>query len=419
MVPKIKNIMDQILRERISKQNAFHGLNQENELRFTYPKLKGNIGPHMSYDEKEMIIWSINDYINIANHKEVLALEKELIEQHSLSYPMGSRIMSGNIKEHEHLEERLAKHVEKESALLLNLGYPGIFSVIDSLLTRHDIVIYDEECHASTIDGIRLHRGIRMPYRHNNINSLKHKLNRAVNIIDKSGYILIITEGVFSMKGNFGILKQISELKEVYNFLFLVDDSHGFGVFGEKGKGTGSYFGVQDSIDLYFSTFTKALATLGGFIASSEPIIHFLKYSVRSQIFGRALPFVITKSLTKRLEIMQSSDAERYIILKKASILRKRLIELNYNVGQDNSPIVCVHLTITIERALSFISKLRDEFNIFCSGITYPAIPKGELIIRLVVTFNHSFDDIERTLFAFQKLRKRSAFFNHSMILSQ
>ncbi len=388
----------------ISK-GAFGLVAEEGHGYITFPKLKGPLGPRMEFNGKEKIIWSLNDYLGLATHQEVHTIDKELTEQYSLAFPMGSRIMSGNQDAHEDLEEALAIFVNKESSILFNFGYQGALSSIDAILGRRDIVIYDDECHACIIDGVRLHSGKRMSFKHNDMIDLEKKLSRASKLLEKcDGGILVISEGVFSMRGDLGKLREIASLKPKYGFRLFVDDAHGFGVLGDHGAGTGNALGVQDEIDFYFATFAKALASTGAFLASEKHVIKYLYYNTRSQVFAKSLPVVTTKGVLKRLQLVREGDALRSKIRENSQKLREGLKCAGLTIGEGASAITPVYLNGSLYEARNVLIDIRESHDIFCSGVIYPVVPKGIILFRLVMTASHSEADINETIDAFKQV---------------
>lgn len=373
----------------------------------TFPKLEFPLGTRMKFNGQYKIIWSINDYLGLALHPEVKKVDAEAAAEYSLAFPMGSRIMSGHQNKHEELENKLAKFVGKESSILFNFGYPGVVSSIDAILSRQDVVIYDEECHACIIDGVRLHLGKRMAFKHNDIEHLEKQLEKAKTIIEKTkGGILVISEGVFSMRGDQGKLKEIVALKNKYNFRIFVDDAHGFGVLGKTGAGAVEEQGVQDGVDFHFATFAKAMASVGAFLAAKEHVVKFLYYNARSQVFAKSLPMAITIGAIKRLELLQNTEHKEKM-WANANKLRKGLIDLGLNVGGGESPITPIYLDGSVEEAKNLIFDIRETHNIFCSGVMYPVVPKGVILFRLVPTANHTDEDINETLLAFTQVAKK------------
>lgn len=385
------------------KNGAFGNVAVEGHGYITFPKLKGPLGPRMQFNGSEKIVWSLNDYLGLATNPEIHAIDADLASRYSMAFPMGSRIMSGNQDDHELLEKELAGLVGKESAILFNFGYQGVFSSIDAILNRQDVVIYDDESHACIIDGVRLHIGQRMSFKHNDLVDLENKLSRAKALTEKSnGGILVISEGVFSMRGDLGKLKEIISLKPKYGFRLFVDDAHGFGVHGHNGSGTGDALGVQADIDFYFATFAKSMASNGAFLASKKHVIDYLYYNTRSQVFAKALPLITTKGALKRLEILKHGDHLRKKMWDNTKQLRFGLKKAGLKIGEDNSPITPVYMQGSIAEAQNVLVDLRENHNIFCSGVIYPVVPKGVILFRLVATKNHSSDDINETIKAFK-----------------
>lgn len=372
---------------------------------FTFPKLEGEIEPRMTFRGKEKLTWSLNNYIGLANHPEVRKADAEAAERWGLAYPMGARMMSGNTNLHEELEERLSKFVMKEDTILLNYGYQGIMSAIDALVDRKDVIVYDAECHACIIDGVRLHQGKRFVFPHNNIENLEKQLERATKLVKETGgAILVITEGVFGMSGNMGDLKSIVKLKGKFNFRLMVDDAHGFGTMGKTGVGAGEEQGVQEDIDIYFSTFAKSMACVGAFISSKEQVVDYLRYNTRSQIFAKALPMPLVEGLIKRLELLQSEPQLRDNLWKVVKALQSGLKEKGFDIGTTESPVTPVFLKGTETEAIRMIMDLRENHNIFCSIVVYPVVPKGVMMLRLIPTAAHSLDDVRLTIEAFEQV---------------
>jgi glycine C-acetyltransferase len=372
---------------------------------FMFPKLEGEIAPRMQFKGKTVLTWSLNNYLGLANHPEVRKADTEATEQWGLAYPMGARIMSGNTVYHEQFEHQLADFVMKEAAMLLNYGYQGIMSIIDTVVDRKDVIVYDAESHACIVDGVRMHMGKRYVYPHNDIDNLERQLQRAEKIIDETGGgILVITEGVFGMSGNLGELKKITELKKKYNFRLLVDDAHGFGTMGETGAGTGEFFGVQDEIDIYFSTFAKSMASIGAFVASNEKVIRYLRYNVRSQIFAKSLPMPLVIGGMKRLELLKTDPSLKVKLWEIINALQGGLREKGYNLGSTRSPVTPVFLTGTHLEAANLIYDLRENYSIFCSMVIYPIVPKDVIMLRIIPTAAHSLEDVEETIAAFDAI---------------
>jgi len=373
----------------------FHGY-------FTFPKLEGEIGARMIYRGKEKIVWSLNNYLGLANHPEVRRVDAEAAARWGLAYPMGARMMSGNTSYHEQLESELSKFVKKEDTALLNYGYQGMVSAIDCLVTRHDIIIYDSESHACIIDGVRLHAGKRYTYLHNDIDNLEKQIKRAMNILDPlAGGLLVITEGVFGMGGDQGKVKEIVELKKKYDFRLMIDDAHGFGTMGATGAGTDELQGVQDGVDIYFSTFAKSMASIGAFISSNEQVTEYLKYNMRSQIFAKALPMPLVIGDLKRLELLQNTPELRTNLWKMVNALQNGLKERGFNIGRANTAVTPVFLSGDEVEAANLIIDLRENYDIFCSVVVYPVVPKGVIMLRLTPTAVHTDEDVLQTLDAF------------------
>ncbi|MDJ1473264.1 pyridoxal phosphate-dependent aminotransferase family protein [Cytophagaceae bacterium DM2B3-1] len=374
---------------------------------FTFPKLEGEIGPHMKFRGKTLLNWSLNNYLGLANHPEVRKADAEAAAQYGLALPMGARMMSGNSVYHEQLERELAEFVKKDDSILLNYGYQGIMSVIDALTDRHDIIVYDAEAHACIIDGIRMHIGQTYKYLHNNIADLEKNLQRAVKKQQESGNlggILVITEGVFGMTGAMGKLKEIVELKKKYDFRLLVDDAHGFGTMGATGAGVGEAQGVQEDIDLYFSTFAKSMAGFGAFVAGKKDILMYLRYNLRSQIYAKSLPMAMVIGALKRMELLRTQPELRENLWKVVNALQNGLREHGYNIGTTESPVTPVMLNGTIPESQNMVIDLRENHGVFCSVVVYPVVPKDMILLRLIPTASHTLEDVEKTLVAFDKI---------------
>ncbi len=375
---------------------------------FVFPKLEGEIGPRMNFMGKERLNWSLNNYLGLANHPEVRRADMEGARDFGCAYPMGARMMSGNSNYHEQLERELAEFVSKPDCILLNFGYQGVVSAIDALVDRHDIIIYDAESHACIIDGVRLHAGKRYVYKHNDIESLETQLKRAEKLINPElGGILVITEGVFGMTGSQGKLKEIVDLKEKYDFRLFVDDAHGFGTMGKTGAGTGEEQNCQDGIDVYFSTFAKSMASIGAFIATTPEIVTFLRYNMRSQIFAKSLPMPLVIGALKRLELLREDPTHKANLWKVVNALQSGLKAAGFNIGITSTPVTPVVLNGTIPEATNLVYDLRENYNIFCSMVSYPVIPRGLLILRLIPTAMHSLEDVEETIAAFKSIKSK------------
>ena len=374
---------------------------------YIFPKLTGDLKPRMQFNGKEVICWSINNYLGLGHHPEIREVDAKAATEWGLAYPMGSRMMSGNTDLHDRLENSLAEFVSKESAVLVNFGYQGFMSCIQSLVSRRDIIVYDSECHACLVDGIWLHFGKRFSYDHNDLESLEKNLQRAEKLAEASGGgILVVTEGVFGMRGDQGKLREIVTLKEKYKFRLLVDDAHGFGTLGTTGAGAGEEQGVQDEIDIYMSTFAKSMASIGAFIAGDKDIIRFLKYNMRSQVFAKSLPMPIVVGNMKRLELLRSMPELKERLWTNVRALQSGLRERGFELGVTNSCVTPVYMQGSVEEATQLIFDLRENFGIFCSAVVYPVIPKGMIILRLIPTSLHTAEDIQETLDAFSSVAK-------------
>jgi len=376
---------------------------------FAFPKLEGEIGSRMKFRGKDMIVWSLNNYLGLANHPEVRKADAEGAKQYGLAYPMGARMMSGNSNLHEQLESELAAFVMKEDAALLNFGYQGMVSIIDVLCSRHDVIVYDAESHACIIDGLRLHPGHRYVFKHNDVDDCEKQLQRATALIEKqkAGGILVITEGVFGMAGDQGKLKEIASLKNKYQFRLLVDDAHGFGTLGKTGAGAGEEQGCQDKIDLYFSTFAKSMASIGAFVAGDRKIIDFIRYNIRSQIFAKSLPMPLVVGNLKRLELLRNHPELKAKLWSNALKLQAGLKERGFDIGNTDSVVTPVYMTGGVEEATAMVMDLRENYGIFASIVVYPVIPKGHIIYRLIPSAVHTDEDIELTLKAFSETKKK------------
>lgn len=375
---------------------------------FSFPRLEGEIAPHMFFNGKEHIVWSLNNYLGLANHPEVREADAKAAADYGMAYPMGARMMSGNSRQHEALEHDLAEFVGKEDAFVLNYGYQGMVSIIDTLVDRNDVIVYDAESHACIIDGVRLHMGKRFVYQHNDIASLEKQLERATRLTEQSGGgILVITEGVFGMSGAQGKLKEINDLKAKYTFRMLVDDAHGFGTMGKTGAGTHEAQDVIDGVDVYFGTFAKSMAGIGGFVASSKDIVDYLRYNMRSQTFAKALPMPMVVGLRKRLELLKNSPELREKLWFIATSLQKGLKERGFDIGVTNTVVTPVFLKGDLQEATSLTMDLRENYGIFCSIVVYPVIPKGLIELRMIPTAVHTIEDVERTLEAFTEVAEK------------
>lgn len=376
---------------------------------FAFPKLEGEIGSRMKFRGKDVIVWSLNNYLGLANHPEIRKADTEGAADYGLAWPMGARMMSGNSNLHEQLEKELAAFVMKEDAILLNFGYQGMSSLIDVLCSRHDVIVYDAESHACIIDGLRMHAGHRYVFKHNDVEDLEKQLQRSTALIEKqkAGGILVITEGVFGMAGDQGKLKEIAALKSKYQFRLLVDDAHGFGTLGKTGAGAGEEQGVQDEIDLYFSTFAKSMASIGAFIGGDKKIIDYIRYNIRSQIFAKSLPMPLVVGNLKRLELLRTRPELKNKLWENANKLQQGLKDKGFDIGKTDTPVTPIYMKGGVEEATAMVMDLRENYHIFCSIVVYPVIPKGHIIYRLIPTAAHTDADIEATLNAFEETKKK------------
>ncbi len=378
---------------------------------FSFPKLEGDIHSKMKFRGKEVLTWSLNNYIGLANHPEVRKTDAEAAKEYGLAYPMGARMMSGQTSKHEELENKLAEFVSKDDAFLLNYGYQGMVSIIDALATRKDVIVYDSESHACIMDGVFLHKakgGKSFVFAHNEMDKFEKMLGFASKLVEETGGgILVITEGVFGMAGDLGKLKEIVSYKDKYEFRLLVDDAHGFGTMGKTGAGAGEHFGVQDGIDIYFSTFAKAMAGIGAFVASTEEVVNFLRYNMRSQTFAKSLPMPFVIGSLKRLELLKTEKQLRENLWTVVRALQKGLRDAGFNLGDTESPVTPVYLSGSIPEGTNITMDLRENYNVFCSIVVYPVIPKGQLLLRLIPTAMHTLEDVEYTINAFKAVHKK------------
>lgn len=375
---------------------------------FMFPKLEGEIAPRMQWRGKEVLTWSLNNYLGLANHPDVRKADADAAAKWGAAYPMGARMMSGNTDNHLKLERELASFVGKEAAYLLNFGYQGVLSIIDALVDRKDVIVYDSESHACIVDGVRMHLGKRFVYQHNDMEALEKQLTRAERIVQETGGgILVITEGVFGMSGNLGDLKSIVALKEKYNFRLFIDDAHGFGTMGKTGAGAGEELGVQDQIDVYFSTFAKSMAGIGAFVAGDKGIIEYLKYNMRSQIFAKSLPMIFVEGSLKRLEMLRTQPEHKEKLWTIVNALQNGLKEKGFNIGTTQSCVTPVFLQGSLSNATVLNKDLRENYNIFCSVVIYPVVPKGVIMLRLIPTASHSLADVEQTIKAFTEIKAK------------
>ena len=375
---------------------------------FVFPKLEGEISNRMKFQGKDVITWSINDYLGLANHPEVRKVDAQAAADYGSAYPMGARMMSGHTDLHEKLQNELASFVSKEAAYLLNFGYQGMVSTIDALVSKDDIIVYDVDAHACIIDGVRLHMGKRFTYKHNDVDSLEKNLERATKMAEQTGGgILVISEGVFGMRGEQGRLKEIVALKKKFNFRLFVDDAHGFGTLGATGAGAGEEQGVQDDIDVYFATFAKSLASTGAFIAGDQEIIDYLKYNLRSQMFAKSLQMQLVVGALKRLEMLRTMPELKNKLWENVNALQSGLKDRGFDIGTTQSCVTPVYLKGSIPEAMALVRDLRENYGIFCSIVVYPVIPKGLILLRLIPTATHTLQDVEETLVAFEAIRER------------
>jgi len=372
---------------------------------FTFPKLEGDIGPHMNFRGKEKLNWSLNNYLGLANHPEVRKADADAGANYGFAMPMGARMMSGNSNFHEQLERELADFVSKEDSILVNFGYQAVVSAIDCLVDRHDVIVYDAESHACILDGVRLHMGKRYVFKHNDIEDCEKQLQRATKLAEETGgAILLITEGVFGMRGDQGILKEIVALKKNYSFRLFVDDAHGIGTLGKTGAGTGEEQGVQDDIDIYFGTFAKSFAMIGGFVASDAQVVEYLRYNMRSQIFAKAMPLPLVVGAIKRLELIRTMPELKDRLWEITNALQSGLKAAGFEIGPTNSCVTPVYMNGSIPESTNLIYDLRENYNVFCSMVVYPVVPKGMIILRLIPTAVHTMEDVNYTIECFSKI---------------
>lgn len=395
--------------EKIKKNRGPLGQHsKESHGYFTFPKLEGEIHAHMTFRGKPVLTWSLNNYLGLANHPDVRKADADAAAQWGLAYPMGARMMSGQTKYHEQLEQELAEFMHKEDAFLLNFGYQGCMSAIEALVGRHDVVVYDSESHACMVDGVRLHQGKRFVFQHNDMESFEKMLHQAKRVTDQTGGgILVMTEGVFGMAGDQGKLKEIAEFKKVIPFRLFVDDAHGFGSIGKDGRGAGEFQGVQDQIDVYFGTFAKAMATVGAFVASEEHVIEYLRYNMRSQIFAKALPLPIVIGALKRLDMIRTMPELQDNLWNIARALQSGLKEAGFDIGHTNSVVTPVFLKGSLGEATNVTLDLRETYGIFCSIVVYPVVPKDVIMLRLIPTTVHTLEDVRYTIECFSKVRQK------------
>jgi len=377
---------------------------------FTFPKLEGELGRKMTFRGKECLIWSINNYLGLANHPEVRKADADSAAKWGMAYPMGARMMTGQTSEHEALEAELSDFVGKEDTILLNFGYQGMLSAIDCLVDRKDVIVYDSESHACIIDGVRLHAGKRFVFQHNDMASFDKQMERATRLVEETGGgIMVITEGVFGMAGDQGMLKEIIDFRKSgkYNFRLFIDDAHGFGTMGKTGAGTGEEQGCQDGIDILFGTFAKSMASIGAFISSTEDVVEYLRYNMRSQMFAKSLPMPLVVGARKRLELLRTQPELKANLWKISNALQKGFKEAGFNLGRTNSPVTPVFLSGTLAEASNITFDLRENFAIFCSIVVYPVVPKDVIMLRIIPTSTHTMEDVEYTLETFKKIQTK------------
>jgi len=375
---------------------------------FMFPKLEGEIAPRMMFRGKEVLTWSLNNYLGLASLPEVKKADADATKEYGLAYPMGARMMSGQTTMHEKFEKMAAEFTHKEAAYLLNYGYQGMVSIIDALVDRHDVIVYDSESHACIMDGLRLHMGKRFVYHHNDIEDCEKQLQRATRLVEQSGGgILVITEGVFGMAGDLGKLDKITALKKKYNFRLLVDDAHGFGTMGKNGSGTGEHFGVQDLIDVYFATFAKSMAGIGAFVASTKEVVHFLRFNLRSQIYAKSLPMAMTIGAIRRLEIIQAHPEYKERLWTIVRALQKGLKDAGLDLGNTESPVTPVFMKCPLTKVTQMLFDLRENYGIFCSAVIYPVVPKDVVMLRLIPTAQHTLEDVDFTIKAFKAIKSK------------
>ncbi|TDH26443.1 aminotransferase class I/II-fold pyridoxal phosphate-dependent enzyme [Segetibacter sp. 3557_3] len=375
---------------------------------FAFPKLEGELGPRMTFRGKEMIVWSLNNYLGLVNDPEVRRIDAEAAAKYGMGNPMGARMMSGNTQKHEELERVISEFVSREDTMLLNFGYQGIMSCIDALVNRRDVIVYDAEAHACIVDGVRLHLGQRYAFKHNDVEDCEKQLQRATEMAAKSGGgILVITEGVFGMDGEQGKLKEIVALKQKYEFRLLIDDAHGFGYMGPTGAGADEAQGCQDGVDLYFSTFVKSMGSIGAFISGPRAVLRYLRYNTRSQIFAKSLPLLIVEGMLKRMEMVKTMPELREKLWSNVNRLQSGLKARGFDIGNTNSPVTPIFMKGDVPEATSMVMDLRENYHIFCSIVVYPVIPKGDIIFRIIPTAAHSEEDVDLTLKAFDESKKK------------
>ncbi len=375
---------------------------------FAFPKLEGELGSRMTFRGKEMIVWSLNNYLGLVNHPEVRRVDAEAAVKYGMGNPMGARMMSGNTSKHDELEKVISEFVGREDTMLLNFGYQGIMSCIDALVNRRDVIVYDAEAHACIVDGLRLHMGHRYAFKHNDAEDCEKQLQRATDMANKNGGgILVITEGVFGMDGEQGILKEIADLKSKFEFRILIDDAHGFGYMGPNGAGADSAQGCQDGIDLYFSTFVKSMGSIGAFISGPKVVLNYLRYNTRSQIFAKSLPLIVVEGMLARMDMVKTMPELREKLWYNVNRLQEGLKARGFDIGSTNSPVTPIYMKGDVPQATAMVMDLRENYHIFCSIVVYPVIPKGDILYRIIPTAAHSDEDIDLTLKAFEETKKK------------
>ena len=375
---------------------------------YAFPKLEGEIGPRMKFRGKEMLNWSLNNYLGLANHPEVRKADAEGAAKFGMAAPMGARMMRGQTVYHEQLERELCAFVGKEDAFLLNFGYQGMISIIDCLLTPRDVVVYDAEAHACIIDGLRMHKGKRFVFGHNDMESLRLQLKHATDLAEEQrGGVLVITEGVFGMKGDLGKLDEIVALKKEFQFRLLVDDAHGVGTMGPQGRGTAAHFGVVDGVDVLFNTFAKSMAGIGAFVAGPRWLVNLLRYNMRSQLYAKSLPMPMVIGALKRIELIREHPEFQEKLWTIVRAMQSKLVENGFDIGVTNSPVTPVFLKGGVQEATNLVVDLRENHNVFCSMVIYPVIPKGEIILRIIPTAAHTLEDVDYTIEAFKQVRDK------------
>lgn len=392
--------------DRIKSDRGPLGIYSEQEGYYIFPKLEGELSNRMMFQGKETIMWSVNNYLGLANHPDVRKADAEATAKWGLAYPMGSRMMSGNTELHDTLEKELAEFISKEAAVLVNFGYQGIMSAIDCLLSRRDVVVYDAGCHACIVDGVRMHAGKRFAFQHNDVASCEKMLEQATKIVEQTGGgILVISEGVFGMRGHQGKLREIISLKDKYSFRLMVDDAHGFGTLGKTGAGAGEEQGVQDEIDVYFATFAKSMGSVGAFLAGDKDMVQYLKYNMRSQIFAKSLMMPVVESALLRLRMLKTMPELKDNLWNNVNNLQKGLKNAGFDIGSTNSCVTPVYMKGSVEEAMKLVHDLRENHRVFCSIVVYPVVPKGVILLRLIPTSVHTDKDIEETIEAFKAIQ--------------